>query len=236
MEINSDTVADKAKQFKDQASQMLGKVDAQKAVGMTNVFMTKVFFFGKMVSALFMFLSILVMVGALLYWVFAGASGLQVPDFGDMKESFEALDRASSDNSGDIKTLKEKNAVRSKYNSDIMKLMEIGKLKQNNFEGIVEILCSVDAGLRSDFVDGAIDYLEDAKKYFEKKNQSFDGEYMLKLYAQSFEEAIADVEHRRLESSKKRTAALIVCGSSLLGLILFLIIPLLLQIEENTRK
>jgi hypothetical protein len=40
----------------------------------------------------------------------------------------------------------------------------------------------------------------------------------------------------KIESKAKRTGALITIGSALSAMILFLIIPLLLQIEVNTRK
>jgi hypothetical protein len=40
----------------------------------------------------------------------------------------------------------------------------------------------------------------------------------------------------RVESKAKRIGSLIAIGSALSAMILFLIIPLLLQIEVNTRK
>ena len=56
------------------------------------------------------------------------------------------------------------------------------------------------------------------------------------LYTTLFEAAVVKTEASDVEARMNRQAAWTVCGGAFLGLILFLFLPLLIQIEENTRK
>ena len=238
MEIDKEKLAAQANQLKGQAVELMSKVDVKKATGIADNFMQKVFVFGKLISALFMFLCLLTMAGSLVYWAFCGGKSVDVPDFDDYAEALEACEKASNDNSGDIAKIKEKNSVRSKYESDITKLIEVAKLESSSFEMYVNKLCGIEKGLRSDYIDGAIDFVKDAKKFLEKKGKAdgFSGELMLGIYDSQFEESVAESKASEIEAKLKKAAALGTCGGALLGLVLFLIIPLLIQIEGNTRK
>ena len=209
-----------------------------KAAGWTNAFMTKVFYFGKIVAALFMFLCVSTMLISLLYYAFTGTSGVRVPDFNELRDAWQAADKAENDNSGDMRALKETNAVRKEFDSEITKLMELCSLHKESYERYVRKLSRMDADIRDDYIDGAIDFAKAAKKHFERKDvkDKFDGEYVLGLYDEQFNAAIEEAKADEVETGIKKMAALSVCGGALLGLILFLIIPLLIQIEENTRK
>ena len=238
MEINKDSVSQHAEHLKNQAAELVAKVDINKAAGWTNVFMTKVFFFGKIVAALFMFLCIITMAFSLLYYVFSGSSGVKVPDFDDVRETLAAEEAMTNDNSGDMKSLKETNAVRKEFDSEITKLMEVCALPKEAYERYVRKLARMRPDMRDDYIDGAIDFAKAAKKNCERKDSKdkFDGEAVVGLYDQLFGSAIEAAESDDAETRIKKTAALSVCGGALIGLVLFLIIPLLIQIEENTRK
>lgn len=234
-ENKSEQFKKQAEQLKNQAVEMLSKVDAQKAMGMADRFMRGVFKFGKVIAAIFMFLCLVTMALSLVYYVFCGSSGMEVPDFDDVKEQLEQ--RNSGDgNASDVKEVAEMNAVRKEFESDIFEVMKICNLDKDCFEIYVRKLAGMEKSVREDFMDGLLDFVKDAKKYFEKKGEKFDGAKAVNEYDNLFSEARETAKGGELEAKLKRSGALATCGGALLGLVLFLIIPLLLQIEENTRK
>lgn len=233
MEINKEEMAAKAAEVTGQAKEMISKVDVKKATGFADAFMNKVFFFGKLFSALVMLVCCVVMVGALLYYVFASGDSLQVPEFSDGLNSktvdWEAGNKAS---------VKEKNAVRRKYESKILKLIEIAKLDHDDFEEYVDKLCGYGKEYRSAYINGALDYVKSAKKWEVKKDIPPLENYKrtVDAYERQFDGAVEDVKESRADAVARKKAALGVCGSTCLGLVLFLMLPLLIKIEENTRK
>ncbi|MBQ6247040.1 MAG: hypothetical protein IJK04_09260 [Kiritimatiellae bacterium] len=237
MEINKEKLADSANQVVDSAKTALSKVDAQTAMKATTTFMAGVFKFGKVISALFMILFIVTMVGSFLYCIFSGSGSLKVPSFDDAKaEIEEALSAESGGNGNDVAN-REFKLLRKKYSDKIDSLIEVGGLDaKDDYDGILHMLGDLDKDVRDDFINGAISFLKGFKSYSKKnKDVEFDGDSGLQEFSQRFVAACADAEVSKAESSAKKTIGWIVCGGSLLGLILFLIIPLLIQIEENTR-
>ena len=227
--------AEKASQFAGQAKEMMSKVDVNKATGVADAFMNKVFFFGKLFSALVMLGCCVVMVGSLVYYVFARGDSLEVPEF-----SGETNAQTVDWNAGSKAGVKEKNAVRSKYESKILKLIEIARLDHDDFEQYVDTLSDYDKEYRSAFINGALDYVKSVKKWEQKKNipQPSSGNYerTVKAYQRLFDGAVDDVKGSREDAVARKKTALGICGSTCLGLVLFLMLPLLIKIEENTRK
>lgn len=240
MEIDKETVTAKASKFAGQAKELLSKVDTAKAMGMTDKFTVGVFKFGKVIAALFMFLCILTMVGSLIYYVFAGASSVQIPDFDDIRESIEKKE-ASADADDEVSN-KEFKEVRANFGSKVESLIELCKLDADkDFTRCIKQLCRLEKEYRGDYINGAISFIKDWKKYMEKdpKAEKFTretGDFMLRKYSGLFNAALEDAQKSAEISKVKRSGALTICGGAFVGLILFLIIPLLIQIEENTRK
>ena len=236
MAINKDELTAKAGQIAGQAKEILSKVDAKKAMEATDKFMAGVFKFGKIVAALFMFLSILTMAGSLVYYVFTGASSVKIPDFDDVKADIEAGEKGNGENGGISNALYKE--LRNDYGSKVDDLIEVGGLDaKNDYTRIINTLAKVDGDMRSAYIKGAISFLKDWKSYANKNSKvEFDGKFALQQYDEMFNAAKDAASASKVVSSMKRSAALGVCGGSLIGLILFLIIPLLIQIEENTRK
>ena len=230
-EEEKEASAVKTSQTSEQAKVLLAKEAAGKAMRITEKFMVGVFKFGKVIAALFMLLSILVMIGSLIYWVFAGASSIKVPDYGTLKATAEAMESASDSSASN----KEFSEVRAKYSSKVEELIVLCKLDADkDFTRIIKQLCSIDREYRSDYIRGAISFIKDAKS--DSENKTFKANDMLSLYDAGFEDAIKDAKESKIASAVKRSMALEICGMALLTLILFLIVPLLIQIEENTRK
>ena len=236
MEINKDELAAKASDITGQAKELFSKVDTEKAMRATDKFMACVFKFGKIVAALFMFLCILAMAGSLVYYVFSGASSVKIPDFDDVKAEIEAEKKSESESGGISNALYKQ--LRNDYGSKVDDLIEVGGLDaKNDYTRIINALAKIDEDMRSAYIRGAISFLKDFKAYAKKNSKvEFDGNIGLQQYNAMFEMAMEEASKSKTISGMKRSAALGVCGGSLIGLILFLIIPLLIQIEENTRK
>jgi hypothetical protein len=201
-------------------------------MGVTNKFMAGVFKFGKLVSALFMFLCIFTMIGSLVYYVFAGPDSISVPDFDDYKESLQSKENMFEGGSKvSNKLFKE---LRDDFGSKVDDLIEVcGLDAKEHYNWIIEELAGLDADYRSAFIKGAISFSKDYKKHY---NDKFNGDKCFRVYRNAFQGELAKVESSVAESRQKRPTALIVCGGALIALIQFLFIPLLIQIEENTRK
>lgn len=232
MEINKAAVSETVTHFTKQTKELLGKVDTEKAMGVTNKFMAGVFKFGKLVSALFMFLCIFTMIGSLVYYVFAGPDSISVPDFDDYKESLQSKENMFEGGSKvSNKLFKE---LRDDFGSKVDDLIEVcGLDAKEHYNWIIEELAGLDADYRSAFIKGAISFSKDYKKHY---NDKFNGNKCFRDYRNAFQSELAKVESSVAESRQKRPTALIVCGGALIALIQFLFIPLLIQIEENTRK
>ena len=234
MEIDKEKLAEQASQLKDQAAAMVSKVDVTKATGVADACMNKVFFFGKLVSALIMLGCVVAMIGSLVYYAFfcSGAS-LKAPVF----DAAAATDRAvNGDNGTDYQDKVEENAVRKKYQGKIQKLIRIGGLDNSDFDNIVAQMLEYDKSLRSPYINGAVKYFEASKKWHIEKAKKFDAGDCLYEYNDAFEKQAENVETTGLVAKERKATAWGICRSACLGFILFLMIPLLIKIEENTRK
>lgn len=234
MEINKDEMAAKAAEVTGQAKELLSKVDTKKALNATDKFMAGVFKFGKVIAALFMLACIATMALSLVYYVFAGANSLDVPKFSDIESQLNSSGREKQNVEPANKDAK---TVRSKFSSKIEQIIDLYRLDSNSdFGDIVDHLCLMDEDYRSSFVNGAISFGRDYKKYVQRENKEFKGPECFGIYKQLFRHAVSEASESQDESKANRQGALMVCGGALLGLILFLIIPLLIQIEETVRR
>lgn len=235
-DTTKDQIKAQAEQLKNQAGQLtnqaveaLKKVDVEKTLKATDTFIASVFKFGKIISALFMFASLAVMVCSLVYCLFVGSSGLKVPEY-------DVNVQSSGNSKTNLKAVEEKNSVRKKYESDLMKVMKICKLESSYYDNLVDDVLNVDKKYRDAYVDGLVDYVEDMEKFLEKKGEKVENAEMnILIYSQGFASAVEKVAESQAEAKEKRKSALATCGVSLGVLIMFLVIPLLIQIEENTR-
>ena len=239
MEINKEEMAAKAAEVTEQAKDLFSKVDTDKAMGATNKFMAGVFKFGKIVSALFMLLCIATMALAALYALFKGSESLKTPEFREVVAAMESDGNSGrSSSTAELANKQEYRTVRDRYRKQIDTIVDLYRLDaKDDTDELVQNLCEVPERLRSTFVKGAIAFGKDAKKYYAKKdNGSQVDDADLSLYGTLFERAVERAEESEMEARLNRSVAWMVCGGAFLGLILFLFLPLLIQIEENTRK
>ncbi|MBR4189624.1 MAG: hypothetical protein IKQ55_06630 [Kiritimatiellae bacterium] len=230
--------AEKASQFAGQAKEMLSRVDTEKAMGATSKFMDGVFKFGKIVSALFMLLCIATMVLSILYALFKGSESLQVPDFNELVSVVESDTDGSVGTADDLAEKQQYRKIRDSYRKKIDAIVDLYRLDaKGDTDDLVQELCEIPDSLRSTYVKGALRFGDAAKKHFAKKG---DGRQIspqtLDLYNTLFGSAAERAEESIAEAQAKKQVAWMVCGMAFLGLIMFMFLPLLIKIEENTRK
>ena len=229
------------KQMKDK----LPPIDMSKADALANGFMQKVFKSVKLLSAVVILLFVVVFFFSFLYALFKGTPSLEVPDFNDEIESSISVENSEKVNEKGGR--KERKEITSKYEKDIDKAVELlgnadDKQDQVYFDRIVDVMIELPEELREDFIDGLVSYLKDGKKYLEKEDKKEEKKIKFKMtdlyyqYVRSFKSAIGEWEGNVLESKATKMYAWAFTGIVFLWILIIMMIPLLLQIEENTRK
>lgn len=202
---------------------------------MIDKFLNKIFSLGRIIAAFVVLICLVVIVGGGLYFLVSGSEGVSKPDFDDYIETKED---SSESGSGGYSELSERRAVEKKYGDDIQEVLELGNISEDGFDIYINKLVDMDEAYRSTFVKGLKRFLKDGAKYIEKneKEAKFNTFKLANAYDGIFEGEIMKAEISKLESKAKRMGSLIAIGSALVAMILFLVIPLLIQIELNTRK
>lgn len=228
----------KSSQFAEQAKVARSKVNKGKAMGVTSRFMACVFKCGKIVSALFMLLCIVVMVLSVLYVLFKREESNQVPTFEDVVAAVESSENGQDSEAAELKRNQEYRKVRDRYIRQVDTIVDLYRLDaKDDTEKLLEALCVLPEGFRSTFAKGAISFGKDARKYYAKKDNGAQVDKDdLDLYSYLFEQAKGRAAGREMENRLERQVAWMVFGGTFLGLIMFMFLPLLIQIEENTRE
>lgn len=228
---------ERLKQLKDKVPQ----VDIEQADELSSRFMRKVFKTFKILSALLIFLFVIILGCSILYGVFKGTPSLEMPEFD--QEIFEKRVEQKSDKSKVKGGRKERKQVQSKYEKKIDKVVELfgnsnDKEDQECFDGLLEILVGLPENQRGDYISGMLSYMKDGKKYREKEGNAskFRMDQLAEWYNEEFEASKESLEYKIEEAKTMRMIAWSIAGSSFIAIIVVMMIPLLLQIEENTRK
>ena len=222
---------------------MRGAADAmRKTDQVTGKFMVGVFKFGKIVSAIFAVLAIVAIIGAFIYSCLVRPASFQVPEFDEvLKPQLE-----ENGDTGKAQTRKVSNEMfkrlRNKYGDTVDKLIEISALDaKEDYNKMIEILAGVNEDFRGKYLSGAISFMKSFRDYARENPKKVEvtdenSTYALyHIYTDSFMSAQKEYEDGKSVASDKRALGWMICGYSIASLILFLIIPLLIQIEENTR-
>lgn len=208
---------------------------------MIEKFLNKVFGFSRVIAALAVLICIITLIGSALYFLFSGPKGLSEPDFDEYIESMENMDSDSETGESSASDLDERRAFEKKYGDDIQDILELAeiekKYQEDMYDAAVELTMELDEDHRGPYIKGLKSFIKDGMKHIEKQKESeFDNMDLFGIYDDLFEYALYAAEESKLESKTKRNGALGVMGSALTAMLLFLTLPLLLQIEINTRK
>ena len=201
-------------------------------------FLLKIFNAAKFISAGIMGVCLFVIIGALIYLLIGGSTSISVPDFDDLRETIEQSPKSSSTSSSDYSNLEKKKEIESEYGDDILDIMKTYKFNDEAYDGIIELLMDIDDEYRGKFVDGLEDFLDDAHDYITDKGK--DAKIKIgdaaNAYIAMFQNEIKRAHIAQLESKFQKKIALAVIGVALLVMLAFMLIPLLIQIEQNTRR
>ena len=148
------------------------------------------------------------------------------------------MSRGGFARASNYKEISERRAVETKYGDKIQKIVVENGLDQAVYDIYVRQMSDLDKKYRTQFIEGLKRFMKDGNSYIKKQGNKTDMSTadVANLYDDMFDSAITESEMSRVESKAKRIGSLIAIGSALSAMILFLIIPLLLQIEVNTRK
>jgi len=206
---------------------------------MIDRFLKKVFAFSRVIAALIVFLCVLVVAGGIAYFLISGSKGVSTPDFDEVIETEQMIRELGREmDKTDYKEISERRAVEKKYGDDIQEIVKEYGLTKAAYDIYVRQLLGLDEQYRSHFMKGLKRFMKDGNSYIKKQGDKTDIDIadVANQYDEMFESAIAKSEMSKIESKAKRMGSLIAIGSALSAMILFLIIPLLLQIELNTRR
>lgn len=136
----------------------------------------------------------------------------------------------------DFSDIDQKREVENKYGSKIKKIMAFG-FAASTYDGFVVDLLALPSEYRGKYINGLHDFLTDGIKYAKKNNkkQELSVTNLEKSYRGVFNERMRAIEMQKIVQKMEDLTILGVAGGSLLLFIVFLLIPILIKVEENTR-
>ncbi len=197
-------------------------------------FLSLIFSASKIVSAVIVALCLLVLLYQGGKFLFAGHVSFEVPAFKEVKEALEAsqTERAGSE---DYTFLEEKREVEKRYGDTISKIVRDFGFSSGTYDVLVRDLIDIPAEYRSGFIYGLEDFLKEAKKYEDKHHRGLSLVKLTNWYREAFKQRLREAQLKKEAASAQRLYILASIGVTLVILLAFLIIPLLIKIEENTR-
>ncbi len=211
--------------------------DSGKSDRMTNLFLR----FGKITSLCIASLCLILFVIGLFMYLGAAPDRLQEPEFDEFLPYLDVSNQSKKEL--DFSMIDTKRAVTNKYDSHIKNIIKDYNLDTGTYETIVEWLASTPINRRTRFVDGLYDFLGGYQDWLEQqKDLNLEGTdkkalfmTMANKYNRIFIQLVRQEKGRWDASYKERTYILMLLCFSLIFLVLFLMIPILIKIEENTR-
>ena len=195
-------------------------------------FFRYLFFVSKAVSALFTFVMLGTIVFAILALMIDRTGSIDVPDFSDVQTSYEAPTSRT-----DYSDLDEKRSVEKRFGDDISKLVKKYGWTEQSYDQTVLLMARMDQRHRKAYLKGLRKTLARAEDWAEdSKNPKFDVIDAANRYNDLFIQGIAEWEEAKAETEGRRLIWLGTLVGAIVCLIGFLIVPLLIQIEENTRS
>jgi len=162
---------------------------------------------------------------------FSGPS-LKVPEFSEYVDSIEGKPNVESE----FAKLDEKRKVEKAYGDLITKLVKNYGLSAESYDILINDMVKMDEKFRDDYINRFSKFLSKVKKYNNKKNSE-----RIKIvdaanyYRNEFFDAIERFKVEKEENKVKRMYKVGIFLSLIITLLMFLIVPLLIKIEENTR-
>lgn len=195
-------------------------------------FLSICFKFGKVFTVILLVTFLLSMISAGIYSLTTFKKvDLNIPTFSEMYANIEAVksSKTTADNAQVEPYILLINDISKKYLSDYGKKMLTRNVKDIDYDYRVEYLNGFEQALKD-----TIDFAQLKKMNERQANELL--ESIINNYDSYFNRNIQRKNIQELKLKTERIIALSTLSSSILLFILCLIIPLLIKIEENTRK
>lgn len=172
---------------------------------------------------------------------FGGADAVDVPDFKSIEKRFEVVGTdARTMSPEDFAKSQEKKAVDEKYEDKVVKLIKKRGLTMGDKVVILKRLHQLKPEHRSLFLKGMDRFLTKAGKFNKKMEK--DGRSGIDIpdaanrYTEMFKRSAANAEEAEARATEQRARRIRTLTNSIGLLMFFMIVPLLLQITENTKQ
>jgi len=180
--------------------------------------------------ALLIFLATLAMIGSALYATFHRADTDVVPTYKEYSDSIKAPDKKAEEKKVDTSSIE----INKKFGDELVEICKLTGIEKT--DDLVQKISSIEKRYREPFVHGLLRFLKDAKKADKEYKPEEQGRSLLGVYEYQFREKVDDIPRRESQASDKRKMFWSVAGVLLYSILMALVLPLLIQIERNTRK
>ena len=226
---NSEKAAQFGKFAKEKASSYFGESD--NSGSRLNRFLYFSFKIGKYISAFCIVLFFLAFIGSTIYYFTRFSASVDTPEFRGNQYQKSNYEKKKNYDFSKIDTRRN---VQNEFDKIIRKIINLG-FAENSYDLFVDGLSEIPEEYRESFIEGLYVYLIEGKKYIENNKTDQTLPKLLMEYDSKFRAEMKRVKAKNLEAKQKKWTILYAVGISLLMYMLFLLIPILIKIEENTR-
>ena len=225
---------EKTNDFKELASEKTSAYfnNSDKPITRLNKFLFFSFKIGKYISAFCIVLFFLLFIGSTIFYLTSFGTSFKTPEF---KSSQYQKNKYEQKKDYDFSKVNERRSIQNKFDKKIKKVVNLGFVEEG-YDVLADGLSEYPEEYREAFIDGLYDYLKNGKEFRDKTKAEYELYDFLLAYDRQFKDELRRVESENLEAKTKKWTILGVIAVSMLLYMLFLLIPILIKIEENTRR
>lgn len=200
------------------------------------------FTFGKGVSFFMVVVCCIAFVIGIINYIGAAPDRLQSPEFNNFFTYLNLPGERVVDQ--DFSKIDTKRAIENKYDEHMKRIVTDFNYETAFYAQLVDWMTQVPVNRRTRFIDGFYTFLDSFKDWLEDNQEKLQLDAaatralyndMARKYQAIFTELLRKEELRWQTSHQERTNLLLFIVSTLVFLVLFLLVPIVLKIEENTR-
>jgi len=225
---------EKANDFKELASEKSSEYlnNSDKSITRLNRFLFFSFKIGKYISAFCIVLFFLLFMGSAVFYLTSFGTSFEKPEF---KSSQYQKTKYEQKKNYDFSKVNERRSIQNKFDKKIRKVVNLGFV-EDSYESFIDVLSDYPEEYREAYIDGIYDYIKNGKEFRDKTKSDYELRDFLLAYDSQFKAELQRVKSENFEAKTKNWIILGVIAASMLLYMLFLLIPILIKIEENTRR
>ncbi len=198
---------------------------------MFNYVLGKMFKFGKLVSLLFVFISLAIIIISVFIY-FTAEKKVKSPVFDDIKNYYEVEHTQEND----FKNIKERQEVEKLYSDRIKEIVKNYNFGAENYNIVLDSVISVPEKKRTHFLNSTVKFINKAIEYEKINKKGITPSNMFNMHKEMYFNMLEEEKNNNSQASEVKMYSV---GTAIIGLLLFIIflcIPIIIAIEENTRK